>query len=451
MPFQLGRGADAPTAAKSRGRRRATRPAVNHEEKTDGKTPEAAWLDAVGGEQSIACEVSEGCCLRMSPSAYWLFSRLREGLEPQQIALLIHATFGAEADPAIIAQACDELLAKVGAEIELARAKARKRYAFRIRILPERAVGKVARLLEPLLGVQAGIAYVFLLGFAVFAFVTSGPSHDIGTHLNTESSFFAAYAAFLLALCAHELGHATACSRYGIRPGDIGFALYLVFPAVYCDVTRAWLLPRRQRVVVDIAGLAFEVGMGAGYAIIGAIFHIWFLVLATLLVLGNLVWALNPFGRFDIYWTLNDAVGVTNLRQASWRALKTMLIRRHWASWAEASGLRARAQAVLVVYAVCSILMFAWFAYELAMICPSLLAHMITVSKQMTDAADHGQFGSAAHAGAGVLLPAIIFIALYCRMAAMAVPALWRFGARWTTSAGTRLRMLRQVRSLDRT
>ncbi len=375
----------------------------------------------------------------MSPSAYWLFSRLREGLEPPQIASLIHATFGADADPASVARACDELLVKVGEEIKLARAKARKRYAFRIRILPERVVGRIASLLEPLLSLPVGVAYGCLLGFAVFALVASGPSRGIGTHLNTESTFVAAYATFLLALCAHELGHATACSRYGIRPGDIGFALYLVFPAVYCDVTRAWLLPRRQRVVVDMAGLVFEIGVGSAYAIIGAIWHIWFLVLAALMVLGNLVWALNPFGRFDIYWALNDAVGVTNLRQASWQALKGILIRR--AHRAETSSLRGRARAALAAYAICSMLMFAWFGYEMAMIGVSLTAHAIAVGKLITHAAGHGQVGPALHAGAGILLPVVIFTALYCRLAAMLLPAIWRLGARWAASAGARLRL----------
>jgi hypothetical protein len=31
--------------------------------------------------------------------------------------------------------------------------------------------------------------------------------------------------------------------------------LVLIFPAIYCDVTRAWLLPRRQRLAVDIGGV----------------------------------------------------------------------------------------------------------------------------------------------------------------------------------------------------
>lgn len=426
MPVQLGQGGGPSAGVGIRARRRASGPETNPAE----EVPDAAWLDTSGDKKSVVCEITDGLCLRMSPSAYWLFSRVREGLAPAQIAALIRSSFGTEADPAEVSKACDDMLARIEEESKTAKARARKRYAFRIRLLPESVVGKIARRLEGLLTAPAAVAYVCLLALALAALAFSNPSHSVAAHLNSQSSFAIAYVVFLLALCAHELGHAAACSRYGVRPGDIGFALYLVFPAVYCDVTRAWLLPRRKRVVVDIAGLVFEVGVGAVYVIIALVFHFWFLDVAALMVLGNLLWALNPFGRFDVYWALNDALGITDLRRASWRALKGLVTRRKQAQ-AETEDPQGRARVALIIYAICSAVMFGWFAFEMIEIGITLGA---SLTSDIELAARAGP-ATALHAAIGIMLPVIIFTALYCRMGAMLLPSVWRLASRWKPAA----------------
>jgi hypothetical protein len=47
--------------------------------------------------------------------------------------------------------------------------------------------------------------------------------------------------------------------------------VYLILPAIYCDVPRSWLLPRRQWVVVDVAGMLFEAAVGAIFSAVGVI------------------------------------------------------------------------------------------------------------------------------------------------------------------------------------
>ena len=56
----------------------------------------------------------------------------------------------------------------------------------------------------------------------------------------------------------HELGHASACKYFGVRHGGVGFGLYLTFPVLYTDVTEIWKLNRRQRCVVNWAGVYFQ-------------------------------------------------------------------------------------------------------------------------------------------------------------------------------------------------
>ncbi|MGV0599905.1 hypothetical protein ABQE42_09675, partial [Mycolicibacterium pulveris] len=56
----------------------------------------------------------------------------------------------------------------------------------------------------------------------------------------------------------HEFGHAAAARYGGATPGVIGFALYLVWPAFYTDVTDSYRLSRRGRLRTDLGGLYFN-------------------------------------------------------------------------------------------------------------------------------------------------------------------------------------------------
>lgn len=125
----------------------------------------------------------------------------------------------------------------------------------------------------------------------------------------------------------HELGHASACKYFGIHHGCIGFGLYLNFPVLYTEVTEVWKLDRRQRCIVNIAGVYFQC-----YWLI--LMLIVFLltnndILRYLILIMNLgfLMTLNPFFKFDGYWIASDLLGVPNLRSRS----KELL--RYWYSY----------------------------------------------------------------------------------------------------------------------
>ncbi len=61
-----------------------------------------------------------------------------------------------------------------------------------------------------------------------------------------------------LGIIVHEIGHLTACSRYGAQHGGIGIGIYWCMPVFYAEVNGAWMLPRLQRAVVDVGGLYFQ-------------------------------------------------------------------------------------------------------------------------------------------------------------------------------------------------
>jgi putative peptide zinc metalloprotease protein len=110
----------------------------------------------------------------------------------------------------------------------------------------------------------------------------------------------------------HELGHAAGCRYSGGRPGRIGFGVFIVWPALFTDVTDAYRLSKADRIRTDLGGLYFSV-LGillviAAYALTG--FEVLVLLLITLHV--QAVQQLVPFVRTDGYYLLGDVAGVPN-------------------------------------------------------------------------------------------------------------------------------------------
>ncbi|HEX6421199.1 MAG TPA: MinD/ParA family protein [Acidimicrobiales bacterium] len=111
----------------------------------------------------------------------------------------------------------------------------------------------------------------------------------------------------------HELGHAAGCRYGGGRPGAIGMGLYLIYPALYTDVTDAQRLGRAGRLRTDLGGIYFNalavLAVAAGYALTGY----EPLVLAVVLIHLELLQQLLPVVRLDGYYILTDLAGVPDL------------------------------------------------------------------------------------------------------------------------------------------
>ncbi|HET7015108.1 MAG TPA: hypothetical protein VFI65_14420 [Streptosporangiaceae bacterium] len=315
----------------------------------------AARFDDAGASESVVCELANGRCLRMSPSAYWLYGELQRGSAPAQIAEEIERRFGQRVGTEEIETACAGLLERIRDESGRVARATRRRYAFRVRLVPERIVERLSRRLTWLISGPALALWVCGVAASAFLFARAGASALDHGSLNLGSTVIAAYLIYLLAPVGHELGHAAACVRYGVAAGDIGFAVYLIFPAIYCDVTRAWLLPRRQRVVVDVAGMLFEAAVGAIFSVVGVIFRAPVFLVASFMVLGNLLIALNPLGRFDSYWALSDAFGISDLSKQ-----RSSFLRQRAVSYV---GIR---RVVIACYSALTVFVLGWYFYTAA-------------------------------------------------------------------------------------
>jgi putative peptide zinc metalloprotease protein len=123
----------------------------------------------------------------------------------------------------------------------------------------------------------------------------------------------------LIGALLHELGHLAACQRFAAPHGGIGLGIYWFMPALYAEVHHAWLLPPKQRAIVDLGGIyvqtLFTSVLALIYAAIGSS------VLSTALSTA-IIWncflmlhTLNPVLKYDGYWLLSDLSGRYNLHQ----------------------------------------------------------------------------------------------------------------------------------------
>jgi len=191
-------------------------------------------------------------------------------------------------------------------------------FLFRIPLLSERLVHPITSRLSPLFGTTI-LTRLLPLMFVVQVFIWPFLRRRFGGILPSVAGwdFVVLIIGNYLGLLLHELGHASACVRSGVRHGPIGFGLYLIFPTFYTDVSAAWKLSRRQRMVVDAGGIymsLFAATIAATlYLITGRSVYVLLTAIYDLTVWVSL-W---PFVRMDGYWLMSDLLGVPNLMNAN--------------------------------------------------------------------------------------------------------------------------------------
>lgn len=120
---------------------------------------------------------------------------------------------------------------------------------------------------------------------------------------------------FILSSLMHELGHASACHYFQIPHGNIGLGLYLNIPVFYTDVSQVWKLPRKDRFIVNLGGVYFQLFLLIPFLIADFFCHYPFFKYIIVVMNMNFVITLNPFFKFDGYWILSDILGIANLRK----------------------------------------------------------------------------------------------------------------------------------------
>jgi putative peptide zinc metalloprotease protein len=133
-----------------------------------------------------------------------------------------------------------------------------------------------------------------------------------------------------LVMTAHEFGHALTLKHFGGKVEEMGFLILYFIPGFYCNVNDAWMLPKRERMQVTIAGGYVQLVVWSWATIF------WRLLspetFASRLCLIAIAFSgiqtllnFNPLIRLDGYYLLSDYLEVPNLRKKSFQFLRQKL------------------------------------------------------------------------------------------------------------------------------
>ena len=121
----------------------------------------------------------------------------------------------------------------------------------------------------------------------------------------------------------HELAHAFAARRYGVRVPTLGVAFLVMWPYLYTDTGETWKLSdQRKQLVIACAGMGAELVLAVFSTFLwalspeGAAKNVFF-VLASSTWIMTLAVNLSPFMRFDGYFVLSDLLDFPNLHERS--------------------------------------------------------------------------------------------------------------------------------------
>jgi putative peptide zinc metalloprotease protein len=245
----------------------------------------------------------------------------------------------------------------------------------------------------------------------------------------------------------HELGHLSACHRYGARYGHLGGGVYLLRPVAYVDVTDTWRLPRWERVMVDMGGIYFQIV----FNIVLYGLYLWLrtpvLLVSVVVISAMFAFNLNPMFKYDGYWALSDAIGVPNLHKRVgdlWRQLLPFPGKKQTNAFLQT---QPYAKAVMWIYALSMTAYLGYFTWMMVWLVPTtirdypgILTSAMTLAWQNLQARD---IVGAVSSGSQIMFPTFLLIAYFLLVKRLAL-ALYKLGKGcaecvkhfWTTLTG---------------
>lgn len=162
--------------------------------------------------------------------------------------------------------------------------------------------------------IYEGIMYMFLcimiinLVFGVFIqeninnILNSGIQYKISSEI--WSKIFMGLV--LLGIVFHELGHSIMCRNKGIGYRPISFTFFLIYPALFTNVSGIDQLKLKDRLWINAGGL---IGQSFYMLIMGIMFYIYempIFLFVTKALFDLLYFNLHPLMRTDGYWVFKD-------------------------------------------------------------------------------------------------------------------------------------------------
>src|SRR5205085_3361693 len=160
----------------------------------------------------------------------------------------------------------------------------------------------------------------------------------------------------------HEHCHVLISNLLGGEVHQMGALFLCLSPALYCNVSDAWVLPNKwHRIIISAAGIYVELVIAAIAT------FVWWntptqpfvnnmaLSLMVVCSVSTVVFNANPLMRYDGYYVLADWLEIPNLRERSNRFLKNLVLEHCLGVEVQPEGYMALGRRILfVTYAITS-------------------------------------------------------------------------------------------------
>lgn len=161
----------------------------------------------------------------------------------------------------------------------------------------------------------------------------------------------------------HELGHGLTLKHFGGEVRAVGFLLFYLTPAFYCDVSDSYLLTsRKERLWVTFAGVYSELVLCSiatfvwYFAVPGTlIYHFAFQVILFTGVSSFLI-NMNPLIKLDGYYAIMDWLEIPELREESFDYLGRKIRSLFGLKVEEMEGMTRRKRRIYWIYGILAIL-----------------------------------------------------------------------------------------------
>jgi putative peptide zinc metalloprotease protein len=171
------------------------------------------------------------------------------------------------------------------------------------------------------------------------------------------------WAMIVLTKLVHEFSHAYTAKSFGLHVPQMGVALLLFLPCLFCNTTDAWqLADRKQRIAISAAGILAE----AVLAVIAT--FVWYFskpgiinslafYLMTISMVSTIIFNANPLIKFDGYFILMDYLQIPNLATKSMEHIKYLFMNRVLGMTQQTTPVNApRELLIFTVYGICAFL-----------------------------------------------------------------------------------------------
>jgi putative peptide zinc metalloprotease protein len=283
-------------------------------------------------------------------------------------------------------------------------------------VVPQVLVERIGRLLR--VAFRPGVVLAALVSLAAldgWLFAAHGVSGQLYATARDPRALLLVVGITLVAAAFHELGHAAACSYGGARPGRIGVGLYLIWPALYTDLTDTYRLGRRGRLRADLGGVYFNALL---ILVLGAVYlrtGMEALVVALIVQHLQIAFQLLPLLRLDGHYVVSDLVGVPDAMSRVRPAIAALLRGRESGSGMEQ--FRPAVRRVVLAYGAATVLLLSAGVVLMLVRLPGIVAAVRgQLPSEVTGAVtgfEHGQVVEALSGAVGaatLALPAVGFL-----------------------------------------